>query len=325
MKLHENNELFTDAILATSQFLDLPEIIIEKDYWITVALYEIFHSSMADQAVFKGGTALSKCNKLIERFSEDIDIVVLRKEGETDNQLKRKIRNLTRIVDSVIPEIEIEGITHKKGNFRKTAHQYHKIYKGHVSHIKEHIILDTTWLGNYEPFTKETVCSFIAQMMQNKKQNALIEQYDLTPFSLRVLCKERTLCEKIMSLVRFSRQSNPYANLSNKIRHIYDIYMMLQNDEIKIFFENVSFDTMLNQVGFDDVFSYRNNNKWLIEHPANALIFDQPDKTWDKIRGSYNTTFKELVFGELPSEKELILSLKILAKRLKLVEWKVTI
>jgi predicted nucleotidyltransferase component of viral defense system len=325
MKLHENNELFTDSILATSQFLDLPEIIIEKDYWITVALYEIFHSPLADQAVFKGGTALSKCNKLIERFSEDIDIVVLRNEGETDNQLKRKIRNLTRIVDSVIPEIEIEGITHKKGNFRKTAHQYQKIYTGHVSHIKEHIILDTTWLGNFEPYTVEKICSFISQMMQNKKQNALIEKYDLSSFSLRVLCKERTLCEKIMSLVRFSRQSNPYANLSNKIRHIYDIYMMLQNDDIKIFFENVSFDTMLNQVGFDDVFSYRNRNKWLIEHPAHSLIFEQPDKTWDKIRGPYNTTFKELVFGKLPSEQELISILKNIAKRLKLIDWKVSL
>jgi predicted nucleotidyltransferase component of viral defense system len=33
---------------------------------------------MADQSVFKGGTALSKCYKIIDRFSEDIDIVVLR-------------------------------------------------------------------------------------------------------------------------------------------------------------------------------------------------------------------------------------------------------
>ena len=78
MKLHENRELFQDAILAASQRFKLKEIYIEKDYWVTVALYEIFHSYMADQSVFKGGTSLSKCYKIIDRFSEDIDIVVLR-------------------------------------------------------------------------------------------------------------------------------------------------------------------------------------------------------------------------------------------------------
>lgn len=325
MKLHENVELFADAILATSQLLDLPEIYIKKDYWITVALHEIFHSSMANQTVFKGGTALSKCNKLIERFSEDIDLVVFRNEGETDNQLKRKIRNLTKIVDSKMPEIAIGGVTHKKGNFRKTAHQYSKFYSGEFGQVKEHIILDTTWLGNYEPFTREEISCFITQMMQNKGQVDFIEQYNIQPFPVQVLCKERTFCEKIMSLVRFSRQSNPYTNLAKKIRHIYDIHMMLKNSEIITFFESNAFDKMLVKVGRDDVISYKNDNKWLLVHPATALIFDMPEKTWHRIKTPYKTTFKELVFGELPSEKELILALKSLAERLKLVEWKVTI
>jgi predicted nucleotidyltransferase component of viral defense system len=76
MNLHTNQELFQDAIIAASQRFNIPEIYIEKDYWVTVALYAIFNSEIAGQAVFKGGTALSKCHKLIERFSEDVDIVV---------------------------------------------------------------------------------------------------------------------------------------------------------------------------------------------------------------------------------------------------------
>ncbi len=73
MNLHSKKELLQDAILATADYMDMRDIYIEKDYWVTIALYEIFHSEMASQAVFKGGTALSKCHKLIERFSEDID------------------------------------------------------------------------------------------------------------------------------------------------------------------------------------------------------------------------------------------------------------
>lgn len=38
MRLHENRSLFQDAIVATAQQMKLPEIYIEKDYWVTFAL-----------------------------------------------------------------------------------------------------------------------------------------------------------------------------------------------------------------------------------------------------------------------------------------------
>ena len=115
MDLHRNKELFQDAILATADYLDMRDIYVEKDYWVTVVLFEIFHSEIADQCVFKGGTALSKCHKLIDRFSEDIDLVVLRHEAENDTQLKKKIRAIGKVVEKVIPEVQIEGLTHKRG------------------------------------------------------------------------------------------------------------------------------------------------------------------------------------------------------------------
>ena len=71
MKLHTNSQLFKEAIAYTAQQLNLPEIYIEKDYWVTLALNRIFSSAIENQVVFKGGTALAKCFNLIERFSED--------------------------------------------------------------------------------------------------------------------------------------------------------------------------------------------------------------------------------------------------------------
>jgi len=90
LNLHQNKELFKDAVIAASQRVGIPEIYVEKDYWVTLVLNEIFHSDLADQIVFKGGTCLSKCHQLIQRFSEDIDLVVFRNESENDNQLKKK-------------------------------------------------------------------------------------------------------------------------------------------------------------------------------------------------------------------------------------------
>ena len=92
MNLHTNSELFAEAIRATAQRMDILEIYVEKDYWICYALKLIYESANKDEAIFKGGTALSKCFKYIDRFSEDIDLVVLRREEETGSQLKNKLK-----------------------------------------------------------------------------------------------------------------------------------------------------------------------------------------------------------------------------------------
>ena len=118
-----------------------------------------------------------------------------------------------------------------------------------------------------------------------------------------------------------NRQGNIYADLSNKIRHIYDIHMMLKNEEIRNFFESKLFDEMINNVGQDDVISYQNKNEWLKEYPVKAIIFDQIDQTLDDIRTSYLTNFKKLVMGEFPNEEELIATLNNVKNRLQSVDW----
>lgn len=323
MKLHTNKDLLYDAILATADYLDMRDIYVEKDYWVTVVLYEIFHSEIADQSVFKGGTALSKCHKLIERFSEDIDMVVLRNERETDNQLKKKIRAISKVVERVIPEIEVEGLTNKMGNIRKTVHQYNKLFEGDFGQIREHVVVEATWLGDFQPFSNMEISSYIYDMMKFKGQDELIEQYSMAPFFIQVLDKRRTFCEKIMSLVRFSRSDEAIYDLRNKIRHVYDIHQMLKDEEIQQFFESSRIDNMLIKVGNDDMIGYKNNNDWIPEHPSTAIIFDKPQETWEHLSSTYTGDFKDLVTGELPPEGELIESLNQIAVRLRKIEWNI--
>lgn len=322
MNLHTDKQLFQDAVIATAQRFNIPEIYIEKDYWVTVALYSIFHSPIASEAVFKGGTALSKCHKLIERFSEDVDMVVLNNSGESGNKLKNKLKAITDAVSSVMPEVEIEGITNKLGMIRKTAHQYNKQnFQGTFGQVKEQIFVEASWLGSSEPFINAEVTCYITEMMSATGQGQMIEQYNLQPFTVKVLSKERTLCEKIMSLVRFSQTEEPYKDLANKVRHIYDIHMMLKNIEVADFFNRPAFDELMIKVGKDDVISFKNNNKWLANHPADAIIFKYPEDTWDKIKATYRTTFKDLIMGVLPAEEDLIAELKIIHTRLLKVNW----
>ncbi len=323
MKLHENRALFLDAVTATSQQKGVPEIYIEKDYWVTLALHAIFSNEIGKETVFKGGTALSKCNKLIDRFSEDIDLVVLRKDGETNNQLKSKIKKISRCVTNVIPEIEVSGITHKMGMIRKTAHSYEKSFDGDFGQVRDTIIVETTWLGYFEPYTIGTVSSYIYEMMLMAKQQDIIEAYVMNPFDVLVLRAERTFCEKLMSLVRFSQTKDPIMDLSNKIRHIYDIHMMLKDPELNMFFNSKEFDKMLLKVAKDDMISFKNNNAWLSNHPSTTILFSDIEKTWNQIKGSYETSFKELVFGEFPSGNEIMSTIQVVANRIKAIKWKI--
>lgn len=323
MKLHENKELFQDAVIATSQQKGIREIYVEKDYWITFALYTIFTTEIGKETIFKGGTALSKCFDLIHRFSEDIDLVVFRKESETANQLKNKIKKISKCVSNVLPETDIDGITNKVGMIRKTAHNYPRTFTGHFGQVRDIIIVESTWLGNFEPYTTAYVSSFIYEMMLQNNQQALINEYEMNPIEVLVLNPKRTLCEKIMSLVRFSQTQEPITDLRNKIRHTYDIHLMLKDDNLKSFFQSSEFETMLLRVANDDIESFKNNNEWLVNHPETTIIFSETTETWNKIKDVYSGSFSELVFGELPAETDILKTLKIIADRLKPIKWNI--
>ncbi len=321
MRLHENKTLFQQAIRATAQKMNIPDIFIEKDYWVTYALHIIFTNEVGDYTVFKGGTALSKCFNMIERFSEDIDLVVLRNEGETSGQLTKKIRNISKKVGEYLPEFDEPGITNKKGNIRKTAHQYSKVFKGTFGQVRDFIVLEATWLGRHEPYTQEVISSYIHDMMFSTDQGQMIEQYNLLPFNAKVLDPKRTLCEKIMSLVRFSDDKDPIVSLRLKVRHIYDLHQMLKINTLKAFFDSQGFLDMIIRVAKDDVVSFKNNNDWLKYHPSKAVIFGDLEMIWSQLTSTYNNEFSDLIYGILPNEEDVLSTMKSIKSRVDDLDW----
>jgi hypothetical protein len=325
MKLHKNISLYRDAIRFTAQQMNLKPEYVEKDYWVTNALFAIFNNQIGKDTVFKGGTALSKCYNMIERFSEDIDLVILRREGETDSRLKSKLKAVSTVVETILPEVPFDGITHKMGMNRKTAHTYNKEFKGDYGQVRDVIILESTWLGYYEPYTTRSVVSFIGQMMLENKQTDIANENDLLPFNLLVLEPIRTICEKIMSLVRFSYGENPMENLKKKIRHTYDLHQLLKQDTFSEFLHSPAFYEMLLKVAHDDVLSFKNNNKWLIFHPGEALFFKDLDNVWSELKAIYINEFKNLVYGELPKEDAVLETLKVIQERVKAIPWTIKV
>lgn len=325
MKLHEDKGAFISLVRAASDRLGIKTLYVEKDYWVTYALKAIFENEIGAEVVFKGGTALEKCHNVIKRFSEDIDLVVLHNEGESGNQLTKKIRRISAVVGKILPEVEVENITRKMGMNRKTAHAYEKEFAGDLGQIRDVIIIEATWFGYFEPFAVRSISSFVGEMMIEKGQEELAEKYGMEPFEVRVLEPTRTICEKIMSLVRFSYSKSPIADLRKKLRHCYDLHQLLKTEEFAEFFASDEFSKMLLRVANDDVVSFRNNNSWLAHHPKEALIFREVDSTWKQLATAYRGDFRNVVYGELPDERLVAETLRRIAKRLSQIHWSVQI
>lgn len=69
----ERSEVFTEA---AARMRTTPAVV-EKDFWVSWVLSRLFaDGQLAQWLMFKGGTSLSKAYGLIERFSEDIDLIL---------------------------------------------------------------------------------------------------------------------------------------------------------------------------------------------------------------------------------------------------------
>lgn len=102
MKLHENKEDFTEAVQTVSRGLNISPALVEKDYYVTLVLKRI--NEEVTGLIFKGGTSLSKCHKVINRFSEDIDLT-LDSEHLTMAPWRNGKRYLRVLIGTPIPAV----------------------------------------------------------------------------------------------------------------------------------------------------------------------------------------------------------------------------
>ena len=96
MNLQNDRKVFQNVIQLASQELNILPVFIEKDYWISIVLKRLSKSKYSDSVVFKGGTSLSKGFRLINRFSEDVDLAILKTSEMSGNQLKTFICNVEK-------------------------------------------------------------------------------------------------------------------------------------------------------------------------------------------------------------------------------------
>ena len=233
MKLHDNKQSFREAIELTAQDLEIYPEFVEKDYWICQILQNLSRNPAAEKTVWKGGTSLSKAHGLIARFSSDVDFAILG-EGLSQNQQKKLVARIGHESTAGMEEVE-KPDTVKNNRFRKTYHVYKSVLdginRGMSNVMSNQVIVEINTYGNPYPYERREIKPFITEMMERRGLNDMIADLDMMPFELNVLDKRRTLCEKVVSLLRFSFEDDPTAGLISKIRHFYDLHFLLGDEE----------------------------------------------------------------------------------------------
>lgn len=317
MTLHLNIDLFADVLNATAKHMNLPALYIEKDYWITYVLKRLSQSEYKDIAIFKGGTSLSKAYKIIDRFSEDIDLAVITNDL-TSNQIKTLIKKIEKVLlDENFSEVNNHSQVSKGSEFRKTVHDYPKLENGDFGHAVESIIIELNSFAQPNPYETKKINTYIFDFL-TLNAAVLVNEYKLEPFKINVLDYRRTFCEKISAIARASCESDVNnATLKEKIRHFYDIYFLLQQEEIKEFLNSSRFVEMMNLVRVDDRAQFTVSD-WSTIPLHTTKIFTNTKETLTQLESFYTNDFKDLVFAQtLPEMKSIIVKIEIISTILK--------
>lgn len=222
MYLHkENRELFRDAILLTSQKLEVSEDIVEKDYYVTMILKRL--AECPYPVVFKGGTSLSKAFRVIDRFSEDIDITFTEHLGEARRKLKYNI--LRPIADDLGLDIRNFNFIESDKNLNHYDYYYESVVGDRVINaIPAYVKLETSLMSYAFPTEEKQLGNYIFDALGNEEKE-FITTYDLGPFSMRVQSLNRTLIDKVFAVCDYYLQGKAHRNA----RHLYDIYKLSEH------------------------------------------------------------------------------------------------
>ena len=217
--LHNDHSLFEQVILRVSEDTGIEASIVEKDYYVTVFLRRIV--TQLPNIIFKGGTSLSKCYKLINRFSEDIDLNIETETHPTEGQRKK----LKEVIVSIIDEFGFTLTNPDKVRSRRDYNRYIVDYPTifPTSYLKEHLIVETAVYIKAYPCKRMLASSLIYDYLERNGYADLIEQYELQPFELNVQAAERTLVDKVFALGDYYLSDA----VREHSRHVYDIYKLL--------------------------------------------------------------------------------------------------
>ncbi|MBR4677671.1 MAG: nucleotidyl transferase AbiEii/AbiGii toxin family protein [Bacteroidales bacterium] len=317
------------ALQLVSNKRGLPEAVVEKDWWVSNLLNVIFGMPAECKIIFKGGTSLSKAWKLIDRFSEDIDISVdpsFFGAGETPT--KKQIKHLRKCSSLFVAEefakMLQEGLTsaglsdfctmevqpNGEGDKtypepRKISIHYQSLFENQISYVRPTVLLEIGARAMTEPVETFVCKSMLAEDLHFQ---------DIECKAITTAAPQKTFIEKAFLLHELFSVERERLSANRRSRHLYDLERMMDKDFAVAAVEDDSLCSAIQHhrsiytpvFGVDYSVDFRKN---IVLIPPENII-----KDWEK---DYNAMCLSMIYGDKPDFKTLINRMEILQKKFK--------
>jgi len=313
----ERNELFS----LTAERRGMGSIaVVEKDFWVCWTLKHLFeHPELSKQLIFKGGTSLSKVYGLIDRFSEDIDLVldwrvVSNAQDPMEERSKTKQRQFNEQLNekacAYIAETMVPQLKEALGAHCKLSVQAGETDQGHVVRIE---YPKTTRVGGLLPYIQLEIgplASWLPHSAHSITPYAAEEFPDLFEDSrcvVRAIDAARTFWEKATILHHEAHRPLGSVVPARYSRHYYDLCLMAADEQLKDeAFGNL--ELLGNVVLFKKKFYPRGWANYDAAWPGTFKLIPS-DSILVEMQKDYGA-MQDMIFGRCPSFKEIIASLK---------------
>lgn len=225
MDLHKNKVIFKEAIIQTSLYFNIKPSLVEKDYFVTLFLRKA--SERVPGLIFKGGTSLSKCHHLIERFSEDIDLTI-----DNEHFVQSSKRASVRLLVDVCQELGLLLINRER--IEKHTHANYNCYEIQYpitfpsDDLRAELKVEMTYIQKCYPSEELMASSYIGEYLAAIGRSDFAKDYGLLTFPVKTQTLERTFVDKVFAICDYFLSKNEERNS----RHIYDISKLVSRIDL---------------------------------------------------------------------------------------------
>jgi Nucleotidyl transferase AbiEii toxin, Type IV TA system len=303
-----------------AETLSIPEAaFVEKDFWVVEMLRSLARPLPVEpigpipasaEVLFKGGTSLSKAYGLIDRFSEDVDILVvclgLGKQATETRVLRPLCDRVTN--DLGLADTDVKWLDYDRGETRNARYHYPRRLPSAA--ITDGVKLEMGVRGGTLPGTiVRSVRSYIAEYVDREDVDAEFD--DLASVDIGILAPVRTLAEKLALLHHAGTAAvrGEGRALSEAGRHFYDVHQLLCDDGVVMALG--SNPTMAEIAA--DVDANSKKHRWPFtprpdEGYGTSLVFDPRGQVRRAAEESFSSALR-LVWGPRPTFDECLASI----------------
>lgn len=291
--------------------------VVEKDFWVTWVLDRLFQQpALARLLMFKGGTSLSKVYRLIERFSEDIDLILDWRELSGDDPLAQRSRaqqdRLNKAIN-VQAQAYIGGVLLAQIStaLREACRCEIEIRDPHVinvrypsaftdTYLRPEVRLEIGPLASWLPYEERAISCYAAE--------AFPDVFERSESSVRVIKAERTFWEKVTILHHEAHRPLDSTQPPRYSRHYYDVAKMAASPVKDAALANL--ELLSNVVEFKQRFYPRSWARYDLATPGSIRLVPQ-GHVFAVVETDYRA-MANMIFGDLPQWGEIMATLQTL-------------